>query len=265
MPRLRRVDCATPAISRRRRGRGFEYLDESGERIDDPDVLERIRALAIPPAWEDVWICRRSARATSRRPAWTPGAASSTATTTSGGSAGTGRSSTRWSTSPARCPSCEPRSSATCADAAISARAGARLRRPAPRPRLLPDRLGGLRRGERDLRAGDDAEAARDASTATTLVFDYEAKGGKRRVQIDRRSRGLASSCKTPARAARRRPRAARLPQRAGSWRDIRSADINDYIKEAIGRATSAPRTSAPGTRRCWPRWRSPCPRASAT
>ena len=57
MPRLRRVDCATPAISRRRRGRGFEYLDESGERIEDPDVLERIRELAIPPAWEEVWIC----------------------------------------------------------------------------------------------------------------------------------------------------------------------------------------------------------------
>jgi DNA topoisomerase-1 len=57
MPRLRRIDCAGPGISRRRRGRGFEYLDENGERIDDPDALERIRALSIPPAWEDVWIC----------------------------------------------------------------------------------------------------------------------------------------------------------------------------------------------------------------
>src|SRR3954469_24173359 len=57
MGRLRRVDCGSPGITRRRRGRGFEYLDESGERIDDPEVLERIRALAIPPAWEDVWIC----------------------------------------------------------------------------------------------------------------------------------------------------------------------------------------------------------------
>ena len=58
MPRLRRVDCAAPAISRRRRGKGFEYLDESiGERIDDEEIIERIRALAIPPAWQDVWIC----------------------------------------------------------------------------------------------------------------------------------------------------------------------------------------------------------------
>src|SRR4051794_15631130 len=57
MGRLRRVDCGSPGITRRRRGRGFEYLDESGERIEDPEVLDRIRALAIPPAWEDVWIC----------------------------------------------------------------------------------------------------------------------------------------------------------------------------------------------------------------
>ena len=46
-----------PGITRRRRGRGFEYADEYGDRITDEDVLERIRALAIPPGWEDVWIC----------------------------------------------------------------------------------------------------------------------------------------------------------------------------------------------------------------
>jgi DNA topoisomerase-1 len=57
MGRLRRVDCGAPGITRRRRGRGYEYLDESGERIEHSDVLDRIRALAIPPAWEDVWIC----------------------------------------------------------------------------------------------------------------------------------------------------------------------------------------------------------------
>ena len=57
MPRLRRVDCSRPGIVRRGRGRGFEYLDESGERIDEEEVLERIRELVIPPAWRDVWIC----------------------------------------------------------------------------------------------------------------------------------------------------------------------------------------------------------------
>ncbi len=57
MPRLRRSDCSSPGILRRGRGRGFEYLDENGERIDDEEVLERIRELVIPPAWKDVWIC----------------------------------------------------------------------------------------------------------------------------------------------------------------------------------------------------------------
>jgi DNA topoisomerase I len=57
VPRLRRSDCAAPGISRRRRGRGFEYLDPDGERIDDAEVLERIEALTIPPAWREVWIC----------------------------------------------------------------------------------------------------------------------------------------------------------------------------------------------------------------
>jgi len=57
VPRLRRSDCAAPGIARRGRGRGFEYLDPGGERVDDPETLERIRELAIPPAWRDVWIC----------------------------------------------------------------------------------------------------------------------------------------------------------------------------------------------------------------
>jgi DNA topoisomerase I len=57
MARLRRIDCGDSGFRRRRHGRGFVYLDHDGERIDDPDTLERIKALAIPPAWEDVWIC----------------------------------------------------------------------------------------------------------------------------------------------------------------------------------------------------------------
>jgi DNA topoisomerase I len=56
-PRLRRSNCAAPGISRRRRGRGFEYRDPDGEHIEDPEVLERIAELVIPPAWREVWIC----------------------------------------------------------------------------------------------------------------------------------------------------------------------------------------------------------------
>jgi DNA topoisomerase I len=57
MPRLRRVDCHSPGFTRRRRGHGFTYYDPSGNRVTDPEVLGRIRALVIPPAWTDVWIC----------------------------------------------------------------------------------------------------------------------------------------------------------------------------------------------------------------
>ena len=57
MPRLKKVDCAGPGITRRRRGRGWEYMDEDGRKLADPDVVARIQALAIPPAWKDVWIC----------------------------------------------------------------------------------------------------------------------------------------------------------------------------------------------------------------
>jgi DNA topoisomerase-1 len=57
MTRLRRSDCATPGIVRRRHGRGFTYAGPDGNRIDDAETLDRIRMLAIPPAWTDVWIC----------------------------------------------------------------------------------------------------------------------------------------------------------------------------------------------------------------
>ena len=57
MPRLRRSDCSGPGLRRARRGRGFQYVEEDGTPISDREVLERIRELAVPPAWEDVWIC----------------------------------------------------------------------------------------------------------------------------------------------------------------------------------------------------------------
>jgi DNA topoisomerase IB len=54
--RLRRSSPAERGWSRRRRGRGFEYLDERGSTLTGADV-DRVRALAIPPAWNQVWIC----------------------------------------------------------------------------------------------------------------------------------------------------------------------------------------------------------------
>jgi DNA topoisomerase IB len=55
--RLRRVSCSGPGLTRRRRGRGFVYLDAGGNLVTDQATIERIKALVIPPAWNDVWIC----------------------------------------------------------------------------------------------------------------------------------------------------------------------------------------------------------------
>ena len=56
MPRLRRSNCEHPGYTRRRWGRGFSYRGLAGEVLRDSGELRRIRELAIPPAWEDVWI-----------------------------------------------------------------------------------------------------------------------------------------------------------------------------------------------------------------
>ena len=56
MGRLRTVSPNQRGWTRRRAGRGFVYLDADGARLL-PDEVERIRSLAIPPAWTDVWIC----------------------------------------------------------------------------------------------------------------------------------------------------------------------------------------------------------------
>lgn len=56
--RLTWSDDLEPGLRRRRAGRGFTYLDPSTDRaVHDAVTLDRIRALAVPPAWTDVWIC----------------------------------------------------------------------------------------------------------------------------------------------------------------------------------------------------------------
>jgi DNA topoisomerase-1 len=56
--RLRYVSDSEPGIRRLKRGKGFLYVGADGERVTDETTLDRIRSLAIPPAWSDVWICR---------------------------------------------------------------------------------------------------------------------------------------------------------------------------------------------------------------
>ena len=54
---LRYVSDSTSGIRRRKAGKGFVYIGPSGKRVRDPRIIHRIRSLAIPPAWTDVWIC----------------------------------------------------------------------------------------------------------------------------------------------------------------------------------------------------------------
>lgn len=56
---LRYVSDAEPGISRQRSGSTFRYLRPDGKALREAETLARIRRLAIPPAWEDVWICVR--------------------------------------------------------------------------------------------------------------------------------------------------------------------------------------------------------------
>ena len=54
---LRYVSDGMPGIRRRKSGKSFSYVDAAGARVRDPRQIARIKALAIPPAYSDVWIC----------------------------------------------------------------------------------------------------------------------------------------------------------------------------------------------------------------
>jgi len=237
MPRLRRIDCASPGISRRKRGRGFVYLDvESGERITDPDALERIRSLAIPPAWQDVWICSDPL-----------GHIQAT------GVDARGRKQYRYHDLWRKRRDRQKFDSMT-----EFARALPKLReqverdlrrRQISRERVLACAVRLLDRGFFRIGSEDYAEENETYGIATMrkrhvtvngerVVFDYQAKGGQRRVQVigDRKVSRLVKTLRT-----RRGGGHELLAYRNGnSWRDIRSTDINDYIKSAIGEQHSA-------------------------
>jgi DNA topoisomerase-1 len=236
MPRLRRIDCATPGIARRRRGRGFTYLDEGGHRIEDEDLLERIRALAIPPGWEDVWVCSDPL-----------GHIQAT------GVDARGRKQYRYH------DLWRERRDRQKFDSMVEfAQSLPKLRdrvardlrkRRISRERVLACAVRLLDRGFFRIGSEDYAEENETYGLATmrkrhvtvdgdSVVFDYEAKGGKRRIQVigDRSISGLVKTLRT-----RRGGGHELLAYRNGSsWRDIRSTDINDYIKEAAGKTHSA-------------------------
>src|SRR5689334_726720 len=54
------VSDTEPGIRRQAKGTGFSYRGPNGKVVASREVLKRIRALAVPPAWSDVWICPRA-------------------------------------------------------------------------------------------------------------------------------------------------------------------------------------------------------------
>lgn len=54
--KLQYISDTIPGISRQKLGDHFTYVDAKGQPVDDDDTLGRIRSMALPPAWENVWI-----------------------------------------------------------------------------------------------------------------------------------------------------------------------------------------------------------------
>ena len=234
--RLRRSDCSGPGLTRRRRGSGFQFLDEHGDPIDDEQVLERLRALMIPPAWREVWICpapNGHIQATGLDEA--------------------GRKQYRYHEAWRM-----RRDAAKFDDMLAFARLLPALREELARElaRGEPDRDGVLAAAVRLLdrgffRVGGETYMEENGSfglatirrehvtqRGDTIVFDYPAKSGKRRVQavVDPEVAAVVRTLK------RRRGGGEELLayREGGRWRDVRSEDVNGWLKDRTGREVSA-------------------------
>jgi DNA topoisomerase IB len=235
--RLRRADCSGPGIRRRRHGRGFSYVDERGDRIDDPEVLERIAELAIPPAWEGVWICP-----------YPNGHLQATGTDAAGRKQY--RYHDAWRTR---------RDGEKFDDMVRFVRTLPKLRRRVDRDlgdcaaldrrcvlaaavRLLE--VGFFRIGSEEYAAENDSYGLATLRKehvrieGRVMVFDYPAKSGQRRRQ------GITDErlCPIVAGLKRRRGGGQELLayKERGRWHDVRSEDINAYLKAATGGDFSA-------------------------
>ena len=232
MSRLKRSDPCEPGIRRRRRGRGFDYVDEAtGERVDEIEVVERIRELGIPPAWTDVWICP-----------YPNGHIQAIGTDAAGRKQY--RYHERW----------RQRRDQEKFDRMLDfARALPKLRKRTAkhldqegltRDRVLACAVRLLDRGFFRIGGEEYAEENESYGLATMhkrhvrldndglITFDYPAKSGKRRVQslVDREVYEVVAELK-----ARRSGRELLAYRENGSWVDVRSPDINEYIKAATG------------------------------
>jgi len=234
--RLRRVDCSAPGIRRIRRGRGFSYVDEDGNPVEDAEAKERLRSLAIPPAWTDVWICadpRGHIQATGHDDA--------------------GRKQyiyhDAWREHRDREKFQEMEDFAGALPGIRERIADDLARRGLVRERVLGCAIRLLDLGF--FRIGSERYAAENETYGlATLkkrqlrfeqgaaVFDYRAKGSARQVQV------VADQAVLPtlkALKARRGGGAELFAYRNGrGWRDVRSGDINDHLKELADAGFSA-------------------------
>jgi DNA topoisomerase IB len=233
---MRVIDCDGPGITRRRAGKGFTYHDEDGHRVDDPDVVDRIKALAIPPAWTDVWICpdpQGHIQAT--------------------GYDVKGRRQYRYH------DQWRARRDREKHDRMLElARALPRLRE-----RLAKDLAGegvgrdrvlaaAVRLLELGLfRVGGEAYVEEGSYGLATvrkghvravrgeLRFDYPAKSGKRRI-VTIGDPEVAEVVRALKRRRRGGPELLAYKDERGRWVDVRSADINEYLQDALGPGFSA-------------------------
>lgn len=236
MPRIHRVQCSDPGFTRRRRGKGFSYLDGQGRPIHDADTLRRIKALAIPPAWSDVWICPDP---------WGHLQAA--------GTDAAGRRQylyhARWREWRDRqkfqrmhdFAAALPRLRETVArDLALGGM---------PRERVLAAAVRLLDRGY--FRIGSEEYADQNGSYGLATLrkehvridgdevwFDYLAKGGKRRV-VSVRDAAIKDVMR-PLKARRNGGDELLAYDDGHGWRDVRSSDVNDYIKDIAGERFSA-------------------------
>jgi DNA topoisomerase-1 len=58
-PKLKHVEEGAPGITRKKAGRGWAYFDPGGKRITDREEIDRLNAVALPPAYKDAWFCPR--------------------------------------------------------------------------------------------------------------------------------------------------------------------------------------------------------------
>ncbi len=232
MPRVHRVEPTVAGFTRRRRGKGFSYLDARGRALDDPQTLQRIRSLAIPPAWTDVWICPDP---------W--GHIQAMGTDAAGRRQYLYHS--RWREWRDRLKFRRMHEFARVLPA-VRETVAKHLELPGiPREKALATAVRLLDRGY--FRIGSESYAERNSSYGLATLrkehvridddgvrFDYTAKGGKRRVVLVRDPQIGPVLRELKARRSGG-PELLAYRDDDGTWRDVRSGDVNEYLKEVTG------------------------------